>query len=112
VVKIINFHSYGTSRDQRGGSTYPFHGSLQSCLPQIRATQPPHATRHVQTQCKSTVLARLHSFKLLCDNWHELHFQDHTWMRKFTLQGRSRKGVPLHICPSLQGTEATTYLRN
>ena len=24
VVKTINFHSYGTPRDQRGGSTHPF----------------------------------------------------------------------------------------
>jgi len=27
VAKTINFHSYGTSQDQRGGSTDPFHGS-------------------------------------------------------------------------------------
>ena len=27
VAKTINFHSYGTSRDQRGGSTYLFRGS-------------------------------------------------------------------------------------
>jgi len=28
VAKTINFHSYGTSPDQRGGSTYSFRGSL------------------------------------------------------------------------------------
>ena len=58
VAKTINFHGYGTSRDQRGGLTDPFHDGLWSCLPQIHATQlaqPPHAIHKVQTQL--TVLA-------------------------------------------------------